>query len=113
MIMPNKQINISKLHYVTIGLVLFLRLTIDQHLNSQIDKVALGIYSFLGFMDRMKHFVSNKILCVIYIALLRPHINFGVLAWRYSNTQVIKATQSGKNHHFFIWAPQYGHNICP
>ena len=60
-------------------------------------------------MYRMKHFVSNKILMMVYTTLILPHIN-GLLAWGYSNTRIFKLQ---KNQVWIIMKSIYLSNSEP
>ena len=64
----------------------FLGLTISETMqwNSHIDKVAHNISKTIGVMYRIKKFVDQSILKLIYNALILPHLSYSILCWGFS-----------------------------
>ena len=51
--------------------------------KSHISKISNKISRTLGVMNKMKHFLPSHILRMIYNSLISPHLNFGILSWRF------------------------------
>ena len=64
----------------------FLGLTISETMqwNSHINKVANKISKTIGVMYRIKRFVDQSILKLIYNALILPHLSYSLLCWGFS-----------------------------
>ena len=60
----------------------FLGLTIDEHLNwkSHIQKVSNKVSRLIGVLNRLKKFVPQTVLGILYNALILPHFQFSILA---------------------------------
>ena len=70
----------------------FLGLTISETLQwkDHINKISNKISKTIGMMYRMKNFVNQSILKLIYNALILPHLNFSLLCWGFSINRLIK-----------------------
>ena len=70
----------------------FLGLTISETLqwNAHINKVSNKISKTIGVMYRIKKFVNQSILKLIYNALIVPHLNYSLLCWGFSINRLIK-----------------------
>ena len=64
----------------------FLGLTISETMqwNAHINKVANKISKTIGVMYRIKRFVDQSILKLIYNALILPHLSYSLLCWGFS-----------------------------
>ena len=69
----------------------FLGLTIDQHMswNSHINKVSVKITKTLGILSRLKRFLPQDILLMIYNSLIMPHIQYGILCWGHKSGRIL------------------------
>lgn len=70
----------------------FLGLTIDQHLNwkSHISRISNKISRSLGMINRLKHFIPQQILRMLYNSLILPHLNYCLLCWGFSWNRIFK-----------------------
>ena len=70
----------------------FLGLTISETMqwNDHINKISNNISKTIGMMYRIKKFVNQSILKLIYNALILPHLNFSFLCWGFSINRLIK-----------------------
>ena len=61
----------------------YLGVTIDHHLswNSHIENIAAKLRTSNGIIAKMRHYVSQKTLIMIYHALFLSHINYGLHVW--------------------------------
>ena len=70
----------------------FLGLTFDQHMswNAHINKISVKMTKTIGILSRLKHFLPQKILLMIYNSLILPHIQYGILCWGYKIDRILK-----------------------
>ena len=70
----------------------FLGLTISETMqwNDHINKISNKISKTIVMMYRIKKFVNQSILKLIYNALILPHLNFSLLCWGFSINRLIK-----------------------
>ena len=61
----------------------FLGVTIDENITwkNHIDNVSKTISRNIGVMNKLKHFVPERILYSLYCSLVLPYINYGILVW--------------------------------
>ena len=61
----------------------FLGVVFDECITwkSHVQKVSSKISVVVGTLTRLKHFLPQNILKMIYNALILPHINYGLLLW--------------------------------
>ena len=61
----------------------FLGVLIDDCLTwkNHIDCISKTISRNIGVMNKLKHFVPNRILHTLYCTLVLPYLNYGVLIW--------------------------------
>lgn len=61
----------------------FLGTTLDEHMSwqSHIQKISSKIACTTGTMTRLKIFLPDHILKLIYNSLILPHLNFAILVW--------------------------------
>ena len=61
----------------------FLGVMFDENLTwkSHVSKIGSKIAAVVGTIKKLKRFLPQEILKVIYNALIQPHLNFGVLLW--------------------------------
>lgn len=61
----------------------FLGVTIDENLTWKIhiDNISKNISKGVGIINRLKHFVPERIMYSLYCTLVLPYINYGILAW--------------------------------
>ena len=70
----------------------FLGITLDDNLNFDlhINKISNKIARSLGVMNRMKHFLPQHILQLLYNSLVLPHLQYGILCWGYKTSRLFK-----------------------
>ena len=73
----------------------FLGVTLNEKLNwnSHIDKISCKISRCLGMMYKLKHFLPQPILKMLYTSLILPHFHYGILAWGMFSTRLFKLQQ--------------------
>ena len=61
----------------------FLGVLIDDCLTwkNHIDCVSKTIARNIGVMNKLKHFIPNRILFTLYCTLILPYLNYGILIW--------------------------------
>jgi len=85
---PNIHIENIQIEYV--DTFNFLGILIDKNIKwkSHIDYIALKVSKVVGILNRLKHFLPQKILLSIYNALIVPHLNYGNILWGNSNNKI-------------------------
>ena len=80
-LIPNLKINSEPIKRVTE--FNFLGLTIDEQLSwsPHIQKISNKISRTLGIMNRLKQFLPEKILRLIYKSLILPYFQYSILTW--------------------------------
>ena len=75
----------------------FLGLTINNTMtwSSHINKIATKIGRTVGILHKLKHFLPNEILKLIYNSLISPHLHFGIMAWGFRCSRIIKLQKKG------------------
>ena len=70
----------------------FLGLTIDQHLtwNGHVQKISNKISRPLGIMCKLKQFLPQNILRILYNSLILPHLQYCVLSWGFKSDRIFK-----------------------
>ena len=70
----------------------FLGIILDQHMSwkPHINKVASKIGRTIGTLKRMKRFLPQSILKMLYNSLILPHLNYGILAWGANPGRLVK-----------------------
>ena len=65
----------------------FIRLSIDEKLNwgKHINDVCNVVRKKSGILYRIRHFLSRKILVMLYNAFILPHITYGLEVWGAAN----------------------------
>ena len=61
----------------------FLGVTIDKNLTwkSHTDEIATKISKNIGIMNRLKHYLSSKILLILYNSFVLPYLYYLILTW--------------------------------
>ena len=80
-LIPNLKINSEPIERVTE--FNFLGLTIDEQLSwsPHIQKIYNKISRTLGIMNRLKQFLPENILCLIYNSLILPYFQYSIFTW--------------------------------
>ena len=70
----------------------FLGLTIDQHLtwNGHVQKISNKISRSLGTMCKLKRFLPQNILKILYNSLILPHLHYCILSWGFKSDRIFK-----------------------
>ena len=63
----------------------FLGLTLDKNMNwdKHIQKISTKISQKVGILNKLKSFLSIKVLLILYNSFILPHFNYCLLAWGY------------------------------
>jgi hypothetical protein len=61
----------------------FLGVTIDENLSwkCHIDGISKTISRNIGIINKLKHFIPERILYSLYCTLIIPYVNYGILIW--------------------------------
>ncbi len=70
----------------------FLGLTLDKNLNwkGHLNKISNNISKSIGILNQIKRVIPLKTKILRYNSLIPPHLNFGMLVWRYHCERVSK-----------------------
>ena len=70
----------------------FLGVMFDENLTwkSHVSKIGSKIAAVVGTLNKLKRFLPQEILKVIYNALIQPHLNLGVLLWGTNLKRIFK-----------------------
>ena len=70
----------------------FLGLTIDQHLtwNEHVQKISNKISNSLGIMYKLKRFLPQQVLRILYNSLILPHLQNCILSWGFKSDRLFK-----------------------
>ena len=84
-LIPNLKINLEPIERVTE--FNFLGLTIDEQLSwsPHIQKISNKIARTLGIMNRLKRFLPEKLLRLIYNSLILPYFQYSILTWGFKS----------------------------
>ena len=58
--------------------------------KSHVKKIASKIAVVVGTINKLKRFLPQNILKMIYNSLILPHINYGLLLWGQNNGRIFK-----------------------
>ena len=88
--MPNLHINNIKLE--CLDSFNFLGITIDKHLTweEHINLIANKISRTVGVINRLKKYIPENALLTIYNTPIIPHLNYGILTWRFNSERILK-----------------------
>ena len=77
--------------------VKFLGITIDKHLSwdQHVNNVSSSISKGIGILHKLKYFLPEQSLVMIYNALILPYINYCNIVWG----NCFKTKESGKDLH--------------
>ena len=70
----------------------FLGLTIDQHStwDGHVQKISNKISRSLGIMCKLKRFLPQNILKILYNSLILPHLQYCILSWGFKSERIFK-----------------------
>ena len=70
----------------------FLGLTFDEHMswNTHIHKISNKISKTLGILSRLKRYLPQSILLMIYNSLVIPYLQYGILCWGFKTNRPFK-----------------------
>lgn len=88
---PEFHISINNSEIEQVENFTFLGLTLDKQINwkPHIHNVCSKISKVLGVLSRLKRFLPQHVLKIIYNSLILPHINYSLICWGYGNTNRI------------------------
>ena len=76
-----------------LGITLQPKLRWYNHINILCKKLSRAS----GIIAKLRHYVDNKILLVIYYSLVQSHLLYGILTWGSENTTTLKPLQTIQN----------------
>lgn len=89
-LIPNLQIDSHPIervsHFNFLGLTIDENITWDPHLQ----KVSNKISRTLGMLNRLKRFLPQSILKMIYNSLVLPHLQYSILCWGFKQNRIFK-----------------------
>ena len=70
----------------------FLGLSINEHMNwnTHIFNITKTITKTLGVMNRLKHYLPQRILQIIYNSLILSHLNSNITAWGFASHKLCR-----------------------
>ena len=70
----------------------FLGMTIDEHMTwkPHIQKVACKMAQTIGTMKRLKKFLPQNIMKMLYNSLVLPHLTYGIILWGKKLKRIVK-----------------------
>ena len=82
--LPNNislQINSTEIERVTN--FIFLGVTINEHLSwkPHIDKICSKISKYIGILNKLKHYLPQNILSILYCSVVQSHLSYAILTW--------------------------------
>ena len=91
--LPNNislQINSTEIERVTN--FIFLGVTINEHLSwkPHIDKICSKISKYIGILNKLKHYLPQNILRILYCSVVQSHLSYAILTWGFDCGRVVK-----------------------
>ena len=73
--------------------VKFLGVNIDDDIKwkSHVKKISNQISRYIGVLNRLREFVPQNILLMLYNALILPNLNYGIILWGSSNKYLLES----------------------
>ena len=67
-------------------------MTIDEHMTwkQHIQKVACKMAQTIGTMKRLKKFLPQNIMKMLYNSLVLPHLTYGIILWGKKIKRIVK-----------------------
>ena len=95
--MPQKQVTTAKLEIDGTSIEFvnsfnYLGITIDKHLSWQghINSITNKISKYIGIINKLKKYVSPKMLFLMYNSFILSSLNYGILVWGYNTDRLFK-----------------------
>ena len=87
--MPKKKIDIPKLKLAgteieSVEHFNFIGITVDKHRGANTNRLICKMSKTTGILNRLKQFLPQQILKIIYASLILCYINYGIMAWVYN-----------------------------
>ena len=79
----------EKEHTKYLGILIDSKLSWKQHINHVNLKVSKG----LAILYKLRSYVSEQILRMLYFSFIQPHIDYGLLIWGNTTTTNIKSIE--------------------
>ena len=91
--LPNNislQINSTEIERVTN--FIFIGVTINEHLSwkPHIDKICSKISKYIGILNKLKHYLPQNILRILYCSVVQSHLSYAILTWGFDCGRVVK-----------------------
>ena len=71
---------------------IFLGITLNENLSwkHHIDKVATKISKYIGILNRLKHYLPEYVLRIIYCSLIQSQLIYAILTWGFASSRLEK-----------------------
>ena len=91
--LPNNiplEINLTEIERVTN--FIFLGVIINEHLTwkPHIDKICRKISKYIGIFNKLKHYLPQHILRILYCSIVQSHLSYAILTWGFDRGRVEK-----------------------
>ena len=95
----NLHFKINDINIKNVESVKYLGLLIDRELkwNIQIEKMCSKIGKMIGFLGRLRYFVSESILKIIYSSIILPHFDYADVVWQSASKKYLELLQKLQN----------------
>ena len=77
----------------------YLKVLIDSKLNwsEHVDYLNLQLARYSGLFTRLRRYVPNEILCLLYYSIIYSRIKYGILSWGTASNLLLKKVEIGLN----------------
>ena len=72
-------------HFNFLGIELHMNLNWSAHINKISKKIGKGY----GILCKLKYFLPQKVLVMLYNTLIQSHINYGILLWGFAPSKIV------------------------
>ena len=90
--LPKLNLNIDNIPIEQVQTFNFLGVIIEEHLNwnEHIKRISLKISRTTGVLKRLHNILPIDTLLIMYNALVVPHLQYGILAWGFKTSRLLK-----------------------
>ena len=95
----NLHLKINDIDINNVESVKYLGVYIDRELkwNIQIEHMCSKIGKMIGFLGRLRYFVSESILRIIYTSIILPHFDYADVVWQSASKKYLNLMQKLQN----------------
>ena len=70
----------------------FLGVTINEHLSwkPHIDKICRKMSKYIGIFNKLKHYLPQHILRILYCSIVQSHLSYAILTWGFDRGRLEK-----------------------